>query len=394
MSGKKKPIYLDYNATTPVDHAVTKAMLPYLGAYFGNPSSNHAYGRQSKEAVEHARTQVAKLIGAKPEEIVFTSGGTESDNHAIIGTILASDKENKHIITSQIEHPAVLNTCRYLEERFGFSVTYLPVDKHGSVNPQSIEKAITKETVLITIMHANNEVGTIEPTEDIGEIAHKRGITFHTDAAQSCGKIPVNVDDLGVDLLTIAGHKLYAPKGVGALYIRRGTRLDSFIHGAGHEGGRRAGTENVPYIVGLGKACEQAREKIPEYGEITKRLRDELHNALLDGLGKDQVKLNGHPERRLPNTLNTSIRGIVGETLLKRLPEIAASTGSACHSGFMDPSPVLLAMGLDRDLALGAIRMSLGRWTTVEEIARASRLIVGRARRQLPAGGSAAGKRN
>lgn len=394
MPGKKNSIYLDYNATTPVDPAVTKAMLPYFEVYFGNPSSTHVYGGRAKEAVEHARTQVARLIGAKPEEIVFTSGGTESDNQAIVGTILASDKEKKHIITSRIEHPAVLNTCRYLEERFGCGVTYLPVDGHGSVDPQGVEKAITEETSLITIMHANNEVGTIEPIAEIGEIAHERSIAFHTDAAQSCGKIAVNTDNLRVDLLTIAGHKLYAPKGVGALYIREGTRLDSFIHGAGHEDGKRAGTENVPCIVGLGKACELAREKLREYGERTKRLRDRIHDALLDGLGKDQVKLNGHPERRLPNTLNTSIRGIVGETLLEQLPEIAASTGSACHSGSMDPSPVLLAMGLDRDLALGAIRISLGRWTTAEEIARASRQIVGKARGQLPIRDFAAGKSN
>jgi cysteine desulfurase len=394
MIPKKAPIYLDYNATTPVAPIVTKAMLPYFKAHFGNPSSNHAYGRLAKEAVEHARKEVAELIGARTEEMVFTSGGTESDNHAIIGAIVANDREKRHIITSRIEHPAVLNTCHYLEERLGCRLTYLPVDRHGTVDPDSVKKAITEQTVLITIMHANNEVGTIEPIAEIGEIARESDIIFHTDAAQSCGKIAVNVDDLGVDLLTIAGHKLYAPKGVGALYIRKGTKLDSFIHGAGHEDGRRAGTENVPYIVGLGKACELVREKLPEYGERTKRLRDRIHDALIDGLGKDQVKLNGHPERRLPNTLNTSIRGIVGETLLEQLPEIAASTGSACHSGSMDPSPVLLAMGLDRDLALGAIRISLGRWTTGEEIARASRLIVGRARGQLPAGDSAAGKRN
>lgn len=394
MIPKKAPIYLDYNATTPVDPIVTKAMLPYFKAHFGNPSSNHAYGWLAKEAVEHARKEVAELIGARTEEMVFTSGGTESDNHAIIGAIVANDREKRHIITSRIEHPAVLNTCHYLEERLGCRVTYLPVDRHGTVDPDSVKKAITEETVLITIMHANNEVGTIEPIAEIGEIARESDIIFHTDAAQSCGKIAVNVDDLGVDLLTIAGHKLYAPKGVGALYIRKGTKLDSFIHGAGHEDGRRAGTENVPYIVGLGKACELVREKLPEYGERTKRLRDRIHDALLDGLGKDQVKLNGHPERRLPNTLNTSIRGIVGETLLEQLPEIAASTGSACHSGSMDPSPVLLAMGLDRDLALGAIRISLGRWTTAEEIARASRQIVGKARGQLPTRDSAAGKRN
>jgi cysteine desulfurase len=243
-------------------------------------------------------------------------------------------------------------------------------------------------------LHANNEVGAIEPIEEIGEMAHESGISVHTDAAQSCGKIPVSVDDLRVDLLTIAGHKLYAPKGVGALYVRDGTKLDSFIHGAGHEDGRRAGTENVPYIVGLGKACELAKEKLPGYGERTMRLRDRLHDALLDGLGRDQVKLNGHPERRLPNTLNTSIRGIVGESLLEQLPEIAASTGSACHSGSVEPSPVLLAMGLDPDLAVGAIRLSLGRWTTGEETARASRLIVKRVTGQLSTGDSVAGKMN
>jgi len=383
MTRRRSSIYLDYNATTPVDPAVTKAMLPYFGVHFGNPSSSHAYGRLANEAVDRSRKQVAELVGAKTEDIVFTSGGTESDNHAIIGTILASDIEKRHIITSQIEHPAVLNTCRYLEETLECRVTYLPVDSHGIVDPANVENAIKRETVLITIMHANNEVGTIEPIAAIGEIAHERGITFHTDAAQSCGKIPVNVDDLRVDLLTLAGHKLYAPKGVGALYVRDGTRLHSLIHGAGHEDGRRAGTENVPYVVGLGKACQLAREKLPQYGERTKRLRDRLHDALLEGLGEDVVKLNGDPERRLPNTLNISIRGIVGETLLAQLPEIAASTGSACHSGSIDPSPVLLVMGADRDLALGAIRISLGRWTTNEEIARASRLIVGRARGQL-----------
>lgn len=380
MTRKKDPIYLDYNATTPVDPIVTRAMLPYFQIHFGNPSSSHVYGRRAKEAVEYARREIAQLIGAKNEEIVFTSCGTESDNHAIIGTILASGSEKRHIITSRIEHPAVLNTCRYVEDHLGCKVTYLPVDRHGMVDPASVEEAITDETVLITIMHANNEVGTIEPIKEIGKIAHERKITFHTDAAQSCGKIRVNVDDLRVDLLTIAGHKLYAPKGVGALYIRNGTKLDSLIHGAGHEQGKRAGTENVPYIVGLGKACELAGKKLPQYMIRTKKLRDRLHKALLEGLGQDHVKLNGHPERRLPNTLNISIEGIVGEALLAQLPEIAASTGSACHSGLTEPSSVLLAMGIDRKLALGALRISLGRWTTYDEIVRASRLIVKKAR--------------
>ncbi len=377
-----KPIYLDYNATTPIDPAVREAMLPYLDEYFGNPSTTHAYGQPVKEAVEHARQQVASLIGATPEEVIFTSGGSESDNHAIIGTALANSHKGKHIITMRIEHPAVLNTCRYLEERLGFKVTYLPVDKYGLVDPEDIRRAITGETILITIMHANNEVGTIEPIAEIGEIARERGILFHTDAAQSCGKITVDVNELKVDLLTIAGHKLYAPKGIGALFIRKGVQIDSLIHGAGQEKGRRAGTENVPYMVGLGKACELARQALSEYGTKVKGLRDRLYQRIVDGLGKDKVHLNGHPERRLPNTLNISIRGIVGDELLSRIPEFAASTGAACHAGSTEPSSVLLEMGLSRELALGALRLTLGRWSTQEEIDTAAKLIVEQAKRQ------------
>ncbi|MDO8567219.1 MAG: aminotransferase class V-fold PLP-dependent enzyme, partial [Dehalococcoidales bacterium] len=328
-----KPIYLDYNATTPIDHAVQEAMLPYLVEYFGNPSTTHAYGLPVKEAIERARQQVASLIGATPEEIIFTSGGSESDNHAIVGTALANSHRGKHIITMRIEHPAVLNTCRYLEERLGFKVTYVSVDKYGLVDPADIRRAITGETVLITIMHANNEVGTIEPIAEIGEIAREREILFHTDAAQSCGKVKVDVNELKVDLLTIAGHKLYAPKGIGALFIRRGVQIDSLIHGAGQENGRRAGTENVPYIVGLGTACEIARQELTEYGAKVKDLRDKLHSRIVQGLGEKSVHLNGHPERRLPNTLNISIRSIVGDELLSRMPELAASTGAACHAG-------------------------------------------------------------
>ncbi len=383
MTLGKYAIYLDYNATTPIDPAVLKAMLPYLKDNFGNPSSGHVYGQRAKEAVEHARKQVAQLIGAKAEEVVFTSGGTESDNHAIMGTILANSKEKRHIITSRIEHPAIMNTCQYLEERVGCKVTYVPVDTYGMVDSEDVKRAITNETALITIMHANNEVGTIEPIEEIGEIAREHNVVFHTDAAQSCGKIAVDVDKLRVDLLSVAGHKLYAPKGIGALYIRSDRRLDSLIHGAGHESGRRAGTENVPYIVGIGKDCEIARRTLSEYGTRTKRLRDRFYNVLLKDLGEDNIQLNGHPEKRLPNTLNVSIRGIVGETLLTCLPPIAASTGSACHEGSTEPSPVLLAMGINHNLALGALRISLGRWTTNEEIARASRLIVEKARDQL-----------
>ncbi len=374
------PIYLDYNATTPIDPRVREAMLPYLGEHFGNPSTTYGYGLRAREAVEQARRQVAALIGAKLEEIIFTSGGSESDNHAIIGAALAGMDRGRHIITSRIEHPAVLNTCRYLEERLGFKVTYIPVDGCGLVDPDDVRHAIVRETILITIMHANNEVGTIEPIEEIGRIAVERGVLFHTDAAQSCGKIDVSVNRMNVDLLTIAGHKLYAPKGIGVLFVRGGTRIDPFIHGAGQEGGRRAGTENVPYIVGLGAACEIALNTLSDYKKEAERLRDRLHTRIEAGLGKERLRLNGHPEKRLPNTLNISISGIVGEDLLRNIPEIAASTGAACHAGSTEPSSVLLEMGLSRDWALGALRLTLGRWTTQEEIDTAGKLIAERAR--------------
>lgn len=372
---REQPIYLDYNATTPIDPRVKDAMLPYLGEHFGNPSTKYVYGTRAKEAITKAREQVAQLIGAQPDEIIFTSGGSESDNHAIIGTALANLHKGKHIITSRIEHPAVTKTCRYLEERLGFSVTYVPVDSNGLVDTRDVWEAITDKTILITIMHANNEVGTIEPIEEIGDIARKKKLIFHTDAAQSCGKIEVDVNKLKVDLLTIAGHKLYAPKGIGALFIRKGTNIDAFIHGAGQENSRRAGTENVPYMVGLGKACEIAREEFSEFERNAKALRDRMHERLVGGLG-NRVHLNGHPENRLPNTLNISIHGISGEDLLCGLPEIAASTGAACHAGSMEPSGVLLEMGLGRELALGALRLSLGRWSTLEEVDAAGDLIV------------------
>ena len=373
-----RPIYLDYNATTPIDPEVLEAMLPYFREHFGNPSSNYAYGEQAKEAVIKAREKVAELIGSEPDEVVFTSGGSESDNHAIIGTALANMKKGRHIVTSRIEHPAVLETLRYLEEKFQFRVTHLHVDEYGMVSPSDVEKALTDKTVLITIMHANNEVGTIEPIEEIGRIAKEKGVIFHSDAAQSCGKIEVNVDKLNADLLTVAGHKLYAPKGIGALYIRRGTNIDKFIHGAGQELAKRAGTENVPYIVGLGRACEIASSKAHNFAETVKTLRDKLYRNILNGLEEGRVKLNGHPERRLPNTLNISIEGIVGEELLAQIPEIAASTGPACHAGSTEPSPILLEMGLTREQALGALRLSLGRLSTEEEIDEASELIVGK----------------
>lgn len=375
-----KPIYLDYNATTPIDPGVSEAMLPYLREHFGNPSSSYSYGQRAKEAVVNAKIQMASLIGTTAKEIVFTSCGSESDNQAIIGVVMANYDKGKHIITSRIEHPAVLNTCRYLEERLDYKVTYLPVDSYGLVDPDDVNRAIINDTILITIMHANNEVGTIEPIEEIGQIARERGILFHTDAAQSCGKTRVDVHQLNVDLLTMAGHKLYAPKGIGALYIRKGINIDSFIHGGGQEGGRRAGTENVPYAVGLGAACEIAKKSLANYHKDIKLLRNRLHGIIESGLGKDNVRLNGHPERRLPNTLNISINGIAGEELLKRIPKLAASTGAACHADSTEPSSVLLEMGLTRELALGALRLTLGRWSTIEEIEAAGKLIVKQAR--------------
>ncbi len=361
-----QPVYLDYNATTPLDPAVIAALVPYLEAHFGNPSSGHAFGTSAKAAVDRARDQVAALLGCAPDEVVFTSGGSESDNHAIKGIAFARRERGSHVITSQIEHPAVLNTCRYLEVRHGFRVTYLPVDADGLVDPAAVEAAITPQTILITTMHANNEVGTLEPIAEIGQIARQHGIALHTDAAQSVGKAPVRVDDLGVDLLTIAGHKLYAPKGIGALYVRRGTTLDPLIHGAGHEGGRRAGTENVPYIVALGTACALAVEQLGAQTERWLVLRQQLLAGLEARVGP--VKVNGHPERHLPNTLNICVPGVIGEEVLARATGVAASTGSACHAGLTEPSPVLLAMGIEPALALGALRLSLGRWTTAEEI--------------------------
>jgi cysteine desulfurase len=361
-----QPLYLDYNATTPLDPAVMAALLPYLEEHFGNASSGHVYGQRAKDAVDQAREQVAALLNCAPDEVIFTSGGSESDNQAIKGIAFAQRERGNHLITSQIEHPAVLNTCRYLEARHGFHVTYLPVDGDGLVNPAAVEAAITPQTILITIMHANNEVGTLEPIAEIGRLAREHGIAFHTDAAQSVGKVPVWVADLDVDLLTIAGHKLYAPKGVGALYVRRGTMLDPLIHGAEHEAGRRAGTENVPYVVALGAACALAQEQLDTQAERWLVLRQRLLAGLEARIGP--VKVNGHPERRLPNTLNICVPGVIGEEALARATGVAASTGSACHAGLTEPSPVLLAMGIEPALALGALRLSLGRWTTSEEI--------------------------
>lgn len=375
------PIYLDYNATTPLDPAVVEAMLPYLRSHFGNPSSTHAYGKVAHEAVDRARAQVAALLGAKPEEIIFTGGGSEASNQALKGAVFAKLygffgrwAKDAHIITSAVEHPATLQPCEFLK-RLGARVTILPVDRHGLVDPAAVKKAIDKKTSIVSIMHANNEVGTIEPIREIAAIARAHGALMHTDVAQSLGKVAVNVDELGVDLLSVAGHKLYAPKGIGVLYVRTGVKLEPLIHGAGHESGRRAGTENVPYMVALGQACEIARQSLPLATEKLRSLRDRLWQRLHDGLG-ERIVLNGHPDMRLPNTLNVNFVGHIGAELLQKAPEIAASTGSACHEGTVCLSPVLQAMGVPSDLGRGAVRLSVGRFTTEDEVDRAAKAIL------------------
>jgi cysteine desulfurase len=353
---ENQKIYLDFNASTPVAPQVAEAMRPFLSQHYGNPSSQHWAGIPAKQAVEHARQQVAELLQCSPGEIVFTSGGSESNNHAIKGVFFALRDKGNHIITTQIEHPAVINPCRFLE-KLGAEVKYVPVDRYGRVDPQNIKEAITGKTILITVMHANNEVGTIQPIEEISHLAREQGVVFHTDAAQSVGKIATEVDDLGVHLLSVAGHKLYAPKGIGALYIRKGTPIEPFIHGAGHESGRRAGTENVLLIVGLGKACEIAKKYLGD--ERIRSMRDHFWKLLQDNFG-EAVALNGHPMHRLPNTLNVSFVGRAGGDILSKLDRLAASTGAACHSGSVELSPVLKAMGIPPEIGMGAIRFSLG----------------------------------
>jgi cysteine desulfurase len=362
----KERIYLDYNATTPLAPEVAAAMLPYLDEAFGNPSSLHWAGLPARDAVELARSQVASLLCCDATEIVFTSGGTEANNLAIKGLFFSRRATGKpfHVITSQIEHPAVLEPLRFIEA-LGADVTRLPVDRLGWVDPNDVAKAIRSSTSLISIMHGNNEVGTIEPIAEIARTAREHGAFFHTDAAQTVGKIPTDVEALGVDLLSVAGHKLYAPKGVGALFIREGITLEPLLHGAGHEAGRRAGTENILEVVGLGAACELAQEWIDDQSRHL--LRDELWQRLQTEFGP-RVTLNGHPELRLPNTLNVSFLGFSGLEILASLPNVAASTGSACHAGQLQISPVLAAMGAPREVGVGAVRFSLGRRTTLDEI--------------------------
>jgi cysteine desulfurase len=376
-----KPIYLDYNATTPVDPEVVEAMRPYLRNEFGNPSSTHVLGKVAHDAVEQARAKVAALIGAQPDEIVFTGGGTEASNHALKGAVFAKLggwfgrwARGAHLVISAIEHPATAQPAAFLE-RLGCRVTVVPVDGLGLVDPEAVRKALDRKATLVSIMHSNNEVGTLQPIKEIAALARARGALVHTDAAQSLGKVPVDVADLGVDLLTVAGHKLYAPKGVGVLYVRRGVKLASFIHGAGQEGGRRAGTENVPYLVGLGTACEIARRGLPTATERLRQLRDRLWERLRAGLG-ERIVLNGHPEKRLPNTLNANFVGHVGAELLEKVPEVAASTGSACYEGRVTQSPVLCAMRVPPEIGRGALRLTVGRFTTEEEVDRAAEALV------------------
>jgi cysteine desulfurase len=359
-----RPIYLDYNASTPIDPMVAAAMRPFLDGRYGNPSSGHWASTEAKAALENARSQVAALLGSHDDEIVFTSGGSEANNLALKGAYFALRDKGDHIVTTAIEHPAIIEPCRFLE-RLGAKVTYLPVDGTGRIDPTDLRRAITPRTILVSIMHANNEVGTIEPIQQCAHLAHEHGILFHTDAAQSVGKISTDVTELSVDLLSIAGHKVYAPKGVGALYVRRGVRLEPLIHGAGHEAGRRAGTESAFLAVALGVACERARDLSPM--DRVRTLRDHFWQALQKNFG-NRIALNGHPTGRLPNTLNVSFVGRIGVEILARLDGVAASTGSACHAGRIELSPVLHAMGTAPEVGMGAIRFSLGRTTAREEI--------------------------
>jgi cysteine desulfurase len=363
----EKPVYLDYNATTPIDPEVANDMLPYIQTFFGNPSSSYAIGRSSKEAINRARQQVATLVNADPDEIVFTSSGTESNNYAIRGIAFANQEKGKHIITSSIEHPSVIEVCKYLSF-LGWNITYLPVDMNGKLNPKDVSNAIQKDTVLITIMHANNEVGTIQPVKEIASIAKQSHIAFHTDAAQSVGKIDTDVNKLGVDLLTIAGHKLYAPKGIGALYIKQGTRIENLMYGAGQEYGLRPGTENVIHIVALGKACEIAKRDFGKNVNTMLSTRERLLNGLKNKLG-ERIKVNGELSNSLPNTLSVSFDGTEAHALASLISkEVYISTGSACHADSIEISSVLKAMKLDLMTAASTVRISTGKYTHEKEI--------------------------
>ena len=363
----QRPVYMDHAATTFMKPEVLAAMAPYFSRYFGNPSSLYRFARESRKGVEEARSQVATALGAEPEEISFCAGGSEADNWAIKGVASALRKKGDHIITTAIEHHAVLHTCEALEKQ-GYRVTYLPVDEFGRVDPGDVEDAITDRTILVSVMTANNEIGTVQPITEIGRVAHAHGVLFHTDAVQAVGAVPIDVDALGIDLLSLSGHKFYGPKGTGALYIRRGTRIESLIHGGGQERGRRAGTENVPGIVGLGRAIELATADIEGHNRRIAAMRDRLIRGVLGSI--PDTRLNGHPKQRLPNNANFSFRYVEGESILLLLDAhgIAASTGSACSSASLEPSHVLLAIGLPHEEAHGSLRLTLGDANTEEDI--------------------------
>jgi cysteine desulfurase len=366
--GENRFVYMDHAATTFIKTEVLETMLPFLREHFGNPSSLYSIGREAKEAVETAREKLAKALGARPEEIYFTSGGTESDNWAVKGTAFARQKEGRHIITTPIEHHAVLYPCEYLETK-GFDVTYLPVDEYGLVDPAELEAAIREDTILISIMYANNEIGTIEPVPEIGKVAREHGIPFHTDAVQAIGNIPLDLHgkDRNVDMLSLSSHKFYGPKGVGALYVREGVDIDNYMHGGAQESGKRAGTENVAGIAGMGKAIELATANIEEHSEKIRKMRDSLRAGILE---IPHLRLNGHPEKRLPGNLNFSFEYIEGESLLLMLDQmgVCSSTGSACSSGSLDPSHVLRAIGVPPEIAQGSLRLTLGDANSEEDI--------------------------
>jgi len=372
-----KKVYMDYAATTPVDKEVLDEMLPYFDKFYGNASSIHSFGRDALDAIEDAREQVAGLLSADADEIIFTSGGTESDNIAIKGIAYRnkkkSDSKGYHIITSEVEHPAVLETCKHLEKQ-GFNIKYLPVDKYGFIDPNELENAISKDTFLITIMYANNEIGTIGPMDEIGKIAKKHKVLFHTDAVQAIGKVPIDINKLNIDLLSISSHKIYGPKGVGALFIRKGVKLQPIAHGGGHEKGLRSSTYNTPGIVGLGKACELGKNRLKKDVAHLKSLRDELIKNIIK---IEQSYLNGHPEKRLVNNAHFCFTAIEGEDLNLWLDKkgIAAATGSACSSKKLQASHVLLAIGIDPNIVHGSLRLSLGRWNNKEDVEYVSEVL-------------------
>jgi cysteine desulfurase len=381
-----KSIYMDYAATTPTHPEVLEAMKPYFTDHFGNPSSIHSYGREAKKAVDAARDNIAGFIGSRSDEIIFTSGGTESDNFALEGVAYANENKGNHIISIPIEHHAVTNCLGFLKKR-GFDITYIPVDSAGLVDPEDIRKAITNKTILVSVMHANNEIGTIEPIAEIGKICREKGVYFHTDAVQTFGHMPINVKEMNVDLLSASAHKLYGPKGVGLLYVKKGTKIAPFLYGGEQEGGRRASTENVPGIVGFSKAVDIAKLEMRELEIKLLRFRDKLINGILSKIADS--RLNGHPTKRLSNNINVSISYIEGESMLLRLDMegIAGSTGSACSSGSLEPSHVLLSIGLPHEVAHSSLRLTLGRWTTEEEIDRILKVlpgIVGKLREMSP----------